>query len=159
MTPQREKRVRWLLAGILGASLFDIVADREDWPFSNYPMYSDSAVDLHFATELVYGVVDDGSDTEIPLLGDAYLAPFDNSRLIMAFKIMATERRERSIPVRALADVLRRYESRRRAHLHDGPPLKTVRLYRVEWELDPWKETSDVPDRRTLILESSERGL
>jgi len=52
-----------------------------------------------------------------------------------------------------LSDSLRRYELRRRQAAHDGPPLRAVRLYRMEWALEPDGRNVDTPDRQRLLAE------
>ena len=53
----------------------------------------------------------------------------------------------------ALRDLLRRYEERRRAGQHDGPPLRGLRLYRLQWQLDLWGRNRDQPNQRDLLFE------
>ena len=46
-----------------------------------------------------------------------------------------------------------RYEHRREAGLHDGPHLRTLRLYQVDWELEPYAANIDRPIDRELLVE------
>jgi hypothetical protein len=52
-----------------------------------------------------------------------------------------------------LRDMLERYERLRSAGAHDGPPLRAVRLYEVEWTLDPHAANLQSPDRKQLLAE------
>jgi hypothetical protein len=57
----------------------------------------------------------------------------------------------------ALLDTLRRYEELRAAGRHDGPPLQSVRLYIVRWQLDAQAANLNRPDYRRLIAEVERR--
>jgi hypothetical protein len=54
-----------------------------------------------------------------------------------------------------LQDCLKRYEALRSAGRHHGPPLQGMRLYRVDWKLDPWARNLDSPDQKKLLFEIS----
>ena len=54
----------------------------------------------------------------------------------------------------ALEDLLGRYETRRRAGGHQGPPLAGLRLYRMTWGIDPRAANRDRPLSRELLGET-----
>ena len=51
----------------------------------------------------------------------------------------------------ALRDTLERYEANRRAGATDGPALRGVRLYELQYRLDPRARNRDRPDERRLL--------
>ena len=80
---------------------------------------------------------------EIALLDSDLIAPFDQCRLSTALARTYNNPARRALTNLMLADVLRRYENARRAGKHDGPPLAAVRLYRMQWHLDPGARNVD----------------
>jgi hypothetical protein len=155
----RRAAVFALLAVLLGGSLVAFVRDdpygEELWPFSAYPMYSRAWNKWSAVRRRPFGVVRGEPAHEMPLIDDPYLAPFGHSRICAAFSWIERQpdrdRRLRS----ALRDMLDRYEDRRRAGLHDGPPLQAIRLYELRFRLDPHASTRDRPESRRLLLEVS----
>jgi hypothetical protein len=140
-----------VLLCILVPSLLDIARDREHWPFSNYPMYSQAETRYETGTLRLYGVLDETH--ELPLLDPAYIAPFDASRLRAAFtRLRRREDRDRLLRV-ALSDCLERYERGRRDGAHTGPPLSGMRLYELRWSLERAPENVDDPDGKELVAE------
>ncbi|HEY7460329.1 MAG TPA: hypothetical protein VIC59_00455 [Gemmatimonadota bacterium] len=150
LPPRRILVVHLLLVAIVGGQLWSTLADRERWPFSPYAMYSTLERERTLTWLRLYGVPEREPASEIPLLSDDQLAPFDQARLPAALGHMAGRRGDLR---EALRDCLERYETLRRSGRHDGPPLRGVRLYRVRWTLDPEARNVDRPDRRTLVLE------
>lgn len=144
----------WLVYAVIavigGGSLFAIINDAEYWPFSPYGMYSDMRRERSLTWLRLFGVTNAEEPQEIPLLATEYIQPFDQSRLPKALSQM---RRNPDKQREALRDCLTRYESLRRAGHHHGPPLQGIRLYALEWQLDPWARNADRPERRDLILE------
>jgi hypothetical protein len=53
----------------------------------------------------------------------------------------------------ALSGALSLYDSRRLLGGHDGPAVRGLRFYEVEWRIHPWAENADRPDQKTLIYE------
>jgi hypothetical protein len=140
-----------LIAGVIGGSLYDIAIRQEHWPFSNYPMFSTVHRDAVLTWPRVFGVTPDGR--EIALLQYEYLYPLDQSRLPLGLRRLG-ERPDGPSRIRsALADVLARYEQRREARAHEGPALVAIRLYSVEWPLQPFAANLDAPRSRTLLAE------
>jgi hypothetical protein len=151
MTRRRKALINFVLVTLIGGSLYDIAADREHWPFSQYPMFSGVWRSPTFTWLRLFGVTADGR--EVALDTNEYVAPFDQSRLPKAFKRMLDERNDPARVRAALADCLRRYEELRREARHSGPPLIALRLYELEWAIDRRAANVDHPDRRRFIAE------
>jgi hypothetical protein len=147
----RRVFVNLILGGFIAGSAYDIAADQEHWPFSQYPMFSEAWTRPTFEWLRVFGVTADGS--EFPLDQNRYIAPFDQSRLPKALRRMSDFPDSAARLETALRDVLTRYESLRVEQIHDGPPLAAVRLYELEWTIDPQASNLDRPDRKTFIAE------
>ena len=106
----------------------------------------------------LYGVTQEEPHNEI-LMDERHIEPFNQARFTTALGRMESkrnpEKRSRLLN-EALLDSLKRYEKSRLAGLHDGPPLQSARLYRVEWQLDARLGNADRPDRRKLIAEAEQ---
>jgi len=85
------------------------------------------------------------------LLDSNLIAPFDQCRLTSALSRTYTDTSRRSQIHEQLRDCLDRYEERRRAGLHDGEPLAGVRLYEMQWTLQPDAANVETPDSRRFI--------
>jgi hypothetical protein len=147
------------LAVILGGAIYAIVIDApyadEPWPFSAYPMYSELRRNRAVERHRLFGVTREEPAREIPLVDPVFLYPLEHSRFY--FTLGRLERRgdgRRSLET-AMRDTLERYEARRRAGLHDGPPLRGIRLYELRWRLDPLARNRDTPDQRRILFEVS----
>lgn len=151
MTTPRFWFVNALLVSILAGSLVSIVTRNEYWPFSPYPMFAHRHRVPLLTRRRLYGVTDAAAGREIPLRDFAYLQPLDVSRLGVGLERLDRGRAPNERLHRAIGDCLRRYEKRRVAGRHDGPPLQGIRLYRVTWKLDPEVRNLDHPDRRILV--------
>lgn len=140
-----------VIIGFIAGSAYDIVTDQEHWPFSQYPMFSGTWKSPTFTWLRVFGVTADGR--EFALDANAFVAPFDQSRLPKALRRML-ESPDGDVRVEtALADLLTRYEQLRKTHTHDGPVLVALRLYELEWRIDPYAANVDSPDRRRFVTE------
>lgn len=149
---------------VVGGHLFDLVADREHWPFSTYPMYS-YRLGERFHVYRVVGVLHDdardhagdGAGGELPLVQRQYLRPFDFLTLGNGLAYLNKKPdRERRLEA-ALHDCLARYEARRALGHHDGPRLRALRFYRMSWDLDPKARNANRPDRQELLYEVAAR--
>jgi hypothetical protein len=143
--------VNTLVAGLLAGSAYDIVRDEEHWPFSQYPMFSGVWRSPTFTWLRLFGVGADGR--EFPLDANRYIAPFDQSRLPKALRRILDTRDGNAQVTTALKDCLARYEELRRLKSHDGPPLAALRLYELEWRIDPVTANLNSPDRKEFIAE------
>jgi len=147
----RRAFVNLILIGFIAGSAYDIVTDQEHWPFSQYPMFSEAWASSSFAWLRVFGVTADGH--EFPLDANRYVQPFDQSRLPKALRQIRDRRDGTAAIDRALRDVMTRYEVLRREGAHEGPPVAAMRLYELEWTIDPNAANVDRPDRKTFISE------
>ena len=139
-----------VVLGLVGLQLLDIVLQREDWPFSNYPMYAGRQGD-RIAWLRVYGVTPSG---EVALIPERHLRPLDTARLNYAFsrEILAREDQPAAAE-RALRSLHALYERSRHAGEHDGPVVHGLRLYREGWRILPSLANRSTPDERRLLHE------
>ena len=151
MTATRRAFLNLVFAGLILGSAYDIATDQEHWPLSQYPMFSGTWRSPTFEWLRLFGVTADGR--EFPLASNRYIAPFDQSRLPKALKRMLDEPDGQARVKTAVGDCLARYDALREQHVHDGPPLVAMRLYELEWTIDPEAANVDHPDRRRFITE------
>ena len=142
-----------MLVGLIAGSAYDTLTDQEHWPFSQYPMFSGTWASPTFTWLRLFGVPADGR--EFPLDDNRFVAPFDQSRLPKSLRqmLLAPDRDARIHT--ALVDLLARYEQLRQHAGHDGPPIVTLRLYEMEWTIEPDAGNVDRPDHRRFIAEVS----
>ena len=91
MSPRRLVLASLLTLGIVGGSAVDVVRDREHWPFSQYPMFSNIDHSHDHRTLRLHGVVRNSAQ-EVPLTDFAYVEPFDQCRLSTALSRMSVDR-------------------------------------------------------------------
>lgn len=151
MSSRRLLLVHVVLALLVGMSAYDITTGQEHWPFSPYPMFADVENRPMLTSLRLFGVTDEISPREIPLRDEALIRPFDQCRISTAFSGAYDDPDRRPLLPELLKDSLSRYEARRVAALHHGPPLRAIRLYRMEWSLDSDARNIDAPDRRQLL--------
>jgi hypothetical protein len=150
LTRQRLWFVHALIAFVIGGHVYDIVLDKENWPFSPYPMFSQVDTRETHETLRIFGITAGG---EIPLLSFQSLHPFDQCRLPAALTYIR-ERESASADLReAVHDVWTRYEARRRSGAHDGPALHGARLYVLRWQLDAYARNAHQPGEREMLIE------
>jgi len=149
MSAARVAFVYLLLAALIGGSLYDIRTGREHWPVSPYAMFSIVDGEASLRCLRIVGVGAGGR--EMTLLDSNLIAPFDQCRLTSALSRTYTDTSRRSQIHEQLRDCLDRYEERRRAGLHDGEPLAGVRLYEMQWTLQPDAANVETPDARRFI--------
>jgi hypothetical protein len=152
MSRNRGLLVHLLIAGVIAGSVFDIATRQEHWPFSDYPMF---AV-IHQKPVLenwyrLYGVTYD--NREVAILKYSELWPLDQSRLPLGLRRLYQQSGGHERARVAVDDILRRYELRRAQGLHKGPPLRALRLYAVNWDLEPYAANLDHPRSRELLIE------
>lgn len=156
MTRTRLLFAHVLILGLIGGSFYDILTRQEHWPFSNYPMFSTVHQQHVLRWPRLFGVTADGR--EIALVRHDYLAPLDQSRLPLGLRRIEQMDDSDGRLRQALADILRRYEIRREAGEHEGPPLRGLRLYTVTWDLEPYAANLDHPRSRELVAEVGDTG-
>jgi hypothetical protein len=130
-----------------------IVFDREDWPLSQYPMFS--TVDLRPTVQAIrlVGVTREAVPREILLLDDRSIGPLDQCRLSTALARTFNNPSRRPLGPAMLRGVFNLYEARRASGENDGPPLEAVRAYDMTWTLGADGRNVDHPDVRRLIAE------
>jgi glycosyltransferase involved in cell wall biosynthesis len=153
MSPRRLVLAAALVAATACGSLYDIATDREHWPFSPYAMFSFVERRPTLRALRLFGVTGDAALPEIPLLDSRFIQPFDQCRLTTALAGTYYNVARRPLITLMLRDVLERYERLRLAGVHDGPPLQAVRLYELDWTLDPHAANVSFPDRRQQLAE------
>jgi hypothetical protein len=151
MTRARLIVAHLLIFGVIAGHGYDIVTRQEHWPFSNYPMFSTVHRTRVLRWFRLYGVTDD--NREVAIVKYAYLWPLDQSRLPLGLRRVYRREGNGARLREAVADALVRYEHRREAGLHDGPHLRSLRLYQVDWELEPYAANIDRPIDRELLVE------
>jgi hypothetical protein len=151
MTRSRKILLSLVSIAFLAGSAYDLAADQEHWPFSQYPMFSVAWHAPSFTWYRLYGVTRDRR--EFPLDQNRYIAPFDQSRLPKALRRMLEEEDGVARVRAALIDCLVRYRELAADGEHDGPPIDGLRLYEVRWRIDADAANVDTPDRRTLVAE------
>ena len=144
------------LIGLVGLHLFELAFDSEHWPFCSYPMYSRVVEATTVESQRLVGVHAE-TGAEIALRGPPYTDPFDQSRLNEVFMRIGSVDDVHGRWDRALGDLLQRYEQRRVAGLHDGPPLKAMRVYHTRHALHPEGKNRAHPEYRHLRAEAHAR--
>jgi hypothetical protein len=139
-----------LFALLAGAQLIDVALQEEHWPFSDYSMYAGKQADS-FTWVQAYGVTPSG---EVFLDPSTYFQPFDHSRLPVALERHVLHGPDQQANTRrALENLYELYERGRRSGAHAGPPLLSLRLYRVNWRIDPKVANKHHPEQKELLDE------
>ena len=149
MSRSRLVIVHYLLGFLVLGSALSFVTGFEIWPFTPYRMYATVRTERTVETTRLYGVIA-GPETEIPLWEARYTAPAG------AMVDQYSDNPTAAGP--ALQAALDRYDKLRFAGLHDGPPLRGIRWYRVEWDLQADAGNVGQPDRRELLAELLRAG-
>jgi len=155
MTRARRALVNVVITLVVGGHLVALAVDPrvEAWPFSQYPMYSRrSALFPQIGQRRLVAIARDDAGREIPLVDPRYLAPLDVEYVNGGFARILGARDQTRLE-EALSDCARRYEDNRRRGLHRGPPLGTLRLYRLVWHVEGDLENVDRPDAKLLLAE------
>jgi hypothetical protein len=158
MSPPRLRLVNAIIAIVIGGALLALAFNIELWPFSPYAMYAERRTRSMRLPRLVGVTATDPLHElplprELPLYAFEYLRPLDQQRLQEGLeRLLRNSQRDQLLPT-ALADVLARYAALRDAGRHDGPALQAIRLYQLQWELDPQAITVAEPSQRELLLE------
>jgi len=142
-----------LMAVMVGGSMADIVFDREDWPLSQYPMFSTVDPRPTLQAIRVVGVTRETVPREIPLMDDRAIGPLDQCRLSTALARTFNNPARQPLGPEMLRGVLDLYEARRATGANEGPPLDAVRAYDTTWTLSGDARNVDRPDTRRLIAE------
>lgn len=153
ISKSRRTLVNLMLFGLLGGSAYEIGTRGEHWPFSSYPMFSKTRKEARVVHYALVAVPQSGAEA-FPLYQSKHIHPFLWYRQRAAFKRMLEKPDGKAAAKEGLADTMARYERGRQQGRHEGPPLRALRLYRVEWSIDP-----DAPDlvrkeERSFIVET-----
>jgi hypothetical protein len=151
MSAHRRAFLSLVFLSFIAGSLYDIVRNEEHWPFSQYPMFSGVWRAPSFTWFRLVGVTASGN--EFPLDDNRYIRPFDQSRLPKALRTIANDSGRAPRLKEALRNALTRYAELGRNGSHDGPSLVAMRLYEIEWTIDPAAANVHRPDRRRLVAE------
>jgi hypothetical protein len=125
MSRRRKALVSVITLAFVIAAGVQIVENRDDWPFSNFHMYSRIQSNRH-ATTVALGV---GPDGEF-FLETTMTAPITGSRLQAALSALARRSKKGS---RALEVIHSIYERGRALGRHTGPRLIALRLVTRSW--------------------------
>ncbi len=142
---------------VVMGSLLCIATDREFWPFSQYPMFSEvtTAAGGGALKELrLIGITAEATPREFSLsdLGCTY--PFRRSRLKTAIKWISKRPHSQQLLNEAARNMLVLYEENCRSGRCDGPPLRGIRLMWLEWDhIDPTSPGFGAPDRQVILAE------
>jgi hypothetical protein len=153
MSTRRLLIVHLLILFVIAGSLYDIVTKQEHWPFSNYPMFSTIHRRPILTWFRLFGVTED--NREIALLKYNDLWPLDQSRLPLGLRRIADAPGSAPRLHEAIEDVMLRYNTRQARGEIKGPRLRAVRLYRLEWPLEPFAANLDRPSSRELVSEAT----
>ncbi len=144
MTPGRRRALTAFFLFVIAGHAFDIVAKREDWPFSYYPMYA-VVRPSHLKKDLVVGVSAEG---EFPINVGRHFKPLDVTRLRRG--LGKIEQQRPADYRRALNQLFERYDQLRARGVHRSPPLLALRIYKAEWTLRDRASNRDQPDAKHL---------
>jgi hypothetical protein len=155
MSKRRLLFVNAVIAVLVVGQLFAMVVFKQPWPFAHYPMFAEARTEYALSKPQLYGVLQEEPHREIPLRGD-YIQPFKVDRLQGAFEVMYLEpdpEKRQELLDEAARNSLLQYKRLRQAGRHDGPPLRGVRLYQLQWQLNPRADNVEHPDHRELLAE------
>jgi len=127
----RQYIANLLIISVFVIQVFEILYDRDDWPFSSYFMYSKpyNYSSLNYAK--VYGVKKD--QTEILLESKSQIYPFNTNILRDSIrKILEGEQGDTNLKL-GLKDIYQRYSRRRN---NQDPEIVGVRVYNMSWIVD-----------------------
>ena len=120
----------------------------DGWLFGNYSLFSALSKSTRVTRYSIYGVRQ-GEGTELRLDESAYWAPLDLLRIRAALELVA--RASKGDEARLLEALKERYRVNAERGRHGGPPLKSIRIYRVTYD---WTAGVDHPtSTRTLVME------
>jgi hypothetical protein len=120
----------------------------DGWLFGNFSLFSALSKSTRDTRYSIYGVRQ-GEGTELRLDESAYWAPLDLVRIRAALVLVA--RASKDDEGRFLEALRERYRLNAERGRHGGPPLESIRIYRVTYD---WTAGVDHPTiERTLVME------
>lgn len=146
MSSRRKQLVLLILAVIVIGQSFDILRQREDWPFSNYPMYAKLIRKRETSLLRLYGLVTYGKSQKVMAIVDdnayMYVPPINELRMKNILDhtwSLGGEKGERATK-HVLRDYMAMYEQRRILGTQGtpvpGPRMLEAICMRVTWKLD-----------------------
>jgi len=142
-----------LAAVLLGGHLFDIIRQREHWPFSFYPMYGRVQRKPVLKVPALYGLMKEGKRAKGERITRSFVPQLSEARIRNI--LLAAWGRDGSAPnskqkiAAILYDYIKLYESRRRAGRHDGPPMVEAQFVQITWSVK-----SGAPNRRARSVDA-----
>jgi hypothetical protein len=120
----------------------------DGWLFGNFSLFSALSKSTRDTRYSIYGARQ-GEGTELRLDESAYWAPLDLIRIRAALVLVA--RASKDDEGRFLEALRERYRLNAERGRHGGPPLESIRIYRVTYD---WTAGVDHPTiERTLVME------
>jgi len=120
----------------------------DGWLFENFSLFSALSKTTRDTRYSIYGVRQ-GDRIELRLDESAYWAPLDLNRIRAALELVA--RASKDDEARFLEALRERYRLNAERWRHGGPPLESIRIYRVTYD---WTAGVDHPtSKRTLVME------
>jgi hypothetical protein len=146
MSPARVRLALAIVGIIVLGQSIDILAQRQDWPFSNYPMYAKLIRNRETSLLRLYGRVTDGKAVWImPIVDDnlvMYVPPVNELRMKNILDYTWSLGKEAGPPATraVLRDYMAMYEERRLLGLQGtptpGPRMLEAICMRLTWKLD-----------------------
>ena len=120
----------------------------DGWLFENFSLFSAISKPTRDTRYSTYGLRQ-GDGTELRLDESRYWAPLDLIRIRAALALVA--RASKDDEARLLGALMERYRVNAERGRHRGPPLESIRIYRVTYD---WTAGVDHPtSKRTLLME------
>lgn len=131
---------------VISVFLYDIFFYTEHWPFSSHRMYS-TLIGPTYVKNEVFMVTPEG---EVPLDVKVQLKPFGRSTLTYMLKnlIRLQDRRAKE---ETLASLARIYERNKSENNEDWPQMIGLKVYRLQWQLDPEIGNRDYPLKTQML--------
>jgi hypothetical protein len=146
VSPHRKRVINLAVAFFLTGSAVSLIAQRDFWPFSHYPMFAALQPPELEVLELV-GVASTNSE-EISLAPSRRSSIVAGSRYRAAWNLLIQNGTEPEIRA-SLATAARRYEHTQ----SDTGTLRAVRLYKSRWRAVPNETPSSRRVSRQLLAE------
>jgi hypothetical protein len=143
-TPAVAPMPRWRVWLVLSLAIvlivghaYDIIVQREHWPFSYYPMYGRVQKKRQLKVPALYGKMQQGKRAKGQRITRSYVPQLSEARirniLIAAWGRDGSARTAHRSVAAILHDYIKLYESRRIAGLHDGPPMVEAQFVVITW--------------------------
>ena len=152
-----------LIISVISIFLYDIFLHKEHWPFSSHRMYSGLISPTYVRDEVVM-VTPEG---EVPMDVNVHLKPFNKSQLTHLLRLLVQVQNRRigirgshslarlfrrklqnlSFTEQTLTSLVRVYKKNRSKHGDQWPQMIGLKVYRLQWQLDPELENLDNPQK------------